>query len=171
LGMERRNEILQTIEARPGVTFRELARELGVGIGDLQYHLRKLEREGAVFSRKVGKRRYIFPRGFEKEYQKLVIAISTETRRRILLALMKGPLGQSEIARELELSQPTVSYHMRELTKLGIVNAERHGKSIIYELSYDPAIIARIIRDYRPSIWERLADSLIDLLAAMGDEE
>ncbi len=110
--MERRNEILKRIQDRPGITFRELARELGIGIGDLQYHLHRLEKERRVFSRKFGKRRYIFPEGFEKDLQRLIIAISTGTRRRILLLLMDGPLSQSEIARKLGISQPTVSYHM-----------------------------------------------------------
>ncbi|WP_457742308.1 winged helix-turn-helix transcriptional regulator, partial [Thermococcus sp.] len=113
--MERRKEILKTITQKPGITFRQLARELGIGIGDLQYHLRKLERDGVVFSKKLGKRRYIFPQGFEEEAQKLLIAISTESRRKILLLLMEGPMSQGEIASLLKLSQPTVSYHMGEL--------------------------------------------------------
>ncbi|NJE11367.1 metalloregulator ArsR/SmtB family transcription factor [Thermococcus sp. MAR1] len=169
--MERRSEILHQIQSKPGITFRELARELGIGIGDLQYHLYRLEKEGKVFSRKLGKRRYIFPSGFEKDCQRLLIAISTETRRRILLTLMEGPLTQSEIAKRLGLSQPTVSYHMSELLKLGIVDARKEGKSVTYTLSYDPMIIARVIKEYRPSLWEKLADNLIDLLTSVGDEE
>ncbi|GAB6135892.1 winged helix-turn-helix transcriptional regulator [Thermococcus prieurii] len=169
--MERRNEILNYIRNRPGVTFRELARELGLGIGDLQYHLGKLEKEGQVFSRKVGRRRYIFPAGFEEEAQRLLMAISTETRRRILLLLMEGSMSQGELARELGVSQPTVSYHMRELEKLGVVRAKRAGKSVLYEITYDPSTLARLIREYRPSLWERLADSLIDILTGMGEGE
>jgi len=169
--MERRNEILKTIMQKPGITFRQLARELGIGIGDLQYHLRKLEKDGVIFSKKLGKRRYIFPQGFEEEAQKLLIAISTESRRKILLLLMEGPMSQGEIASLLKLSQPTVSYHMGELKKLGIVKAEEKGRSVIYSLEYDPETIARIIKEYRPSIWESLADSLIDLLTGIGDEE
>jgi len=169
--MERRNEILNYILNRPGVTFRELARELGLGIGDLQYHLAKLEKEGKVFSRKVGRRRYIFPAGFEEEAQRLLMAISTETRRRILLLLMEGPRSQGKLARELGVSQPTVSYHMRELEKLGVVRAKRAGKSVRYEITYDPSTLARLIKEYRPSLWERLADSLIDILTGMGEGE
>ncbi len=169
--MERRNEILNYIRSRPGVTFRELARALGVGIGDLQYHLGKLEKERLVFSRRVGRRRYIFPAGFEEEAQRLLMAISTETRRKILLLLMEGPMSQGEIAERLRVSQPTVSYHMRELEKLGVVKAERTGKSVIYTINYDPETLVRLIRDYRPGLWERLADSLIDLLAGMGEGE
>ncbi|WP_297534960.1 metalloregulator ArsR/SmtB family transcription factor [Thermococcus sp.] len=167
--MERRNEILDQIRRRPGVTFRELARELGIGIGDLQYHLHKLEKEGKVFSKKIGRRRYIFPAGFEEEAQRLVIAISTETRRRILLQLMEGPKSQGELAERLGVSQPTISYHMGELEKLGIVEVVREGRSVIYRLKHDPTLIARIIRDYRPSLWEKLADNLIDLLTSMGE--
>ncbi|AEK73543.1 hypothetical protein GQS_08245 [Thermococcus sp. 4557] len=169
--MERRNEILETITDKPGITFRELARELELGIGDLQYHLRKLEKEGRVFSRKTGKRRYLFPKGFEEKAQRLLIAISTETRRRILLLLMEGPKNQKEMARSLGLSQPTVSYHMNELIKLGVVTAEKESRSVIYTLSYDPELIARLIKEYRPSLWEKLADNLIDLLTSVGDGE
>ncbi len=167
--MERREEILNYITHRPGITFRELARALGLGIGDLQYHLRVLEREGKVFSRKLGKRRYIFPAGFEDEYEKLVIAISTESRRRILLLLMEGSKSQSEIANAIGISQPTVSYHMGELKKLGTVRDRREGKKVVYSLSHDPELIARIIQNYRPGIWETLADRLIDLLTSIGD--
>ncbi|ASJ07957.1 hypothetical protein A3L11_01425 [Thermococcus siculi] len=169
--MERRSEILRTIETKPGITFRELARELGIGIGDLQYHLYRLEREGRVFSRKVGKKRYIFPGGFERDAQRLLIAISTGTRRKILLRLMEGPMSQKEIAESLGISQPTVSYHMGELLKLGMVKAERRGKNVVYTLEYDPETVVRLIREYRPGLWERLADNLIDLLAGMGDEK
>ncbi|AIU69079.1 regulatory protein [Thermococcus eurythermalis] len=167
--MERRKEILNYIRNRPGITFRELARELGLGIGDLQYHLGKLEKEGQVFSRRAGRRRYIFPAGFEEDAQRLLMAISTETRRQILLLLMKGPMSQGEIAEKLGVSQPTVSYHMKELEKLGIVRAERTGKSIIYRINYDPEALVRLIREYRPTLWERLADGLIDFLAGVGE--
>lgn len=168
--MERRDEILKTIRDEPGITFRELARRLGLGIGDLQYHLRKLEREGEVFSRRVGRRRYLFPRGLEEDAQRLLIAISTDTRRRILLRLMDGPADQKTLSESLGVSQPTVSYHMGELVKLGVVDAERRGKSVIYSLSYDPGLVVRLIREYRPGLLEKLADGLIDLLAGMGGE-
>ncbi|WP_297504021.1 metalloregulator ArsR/SmtB family transcription factor [Thermococcus sp.] len=166
--MERRDEILGTIQHEPGITFRGLARRLGLGIGDLQYHLRKLERDGEVFSRRVGRRRYLFPKGLEDEAQRLLIAISTDTRRRILLRLIEGPADQKTLSEYLGVSQPTVSYHMGELVKLGIIEAERRGKSVVYRLSYDPGLVVRMIRDYRPGLLERLADGLIDLLAGVG---
>jgi len=171
LPMERRDEILNAIRAEPGITFRELARKLGLGLGDLQYHLRKLEDEGEIFSRRVGKRRYIFPQGLEEDAQKLLIAISTETRRKILLRLMEGPLDQKTLSRAVGVSQPTVSYHMGELVKLGIVEAERRGRNVVYRLSYDPEVVARLIREYRPGMLERLADGLIDLLTGIGGED
>jgi len=51
------------------------------------------------------------------------------------------------------------------------VDARKEGKSVTYNLSHDPRIIARVIREYRPSLWEKLADNLIDMLTGMGDEE
>ncbi len=41
---------------------------------------------------------------------------------------------------------------------------------MVYTLSYDPGgIIARVIKEYRPGLWEKLADNLIDLLTGVGD--
>lgn len=169
--MKRRDEILNAIRAEPGITFRGLVRKLGLGIGDLQYQLRKLEEEGEVFSRRMGRRRYLFPRDFEEEAQRLLIAISTDTRRKILLKLIEGPTDQKGLSDALGVSQPTVSYHMNELMKLGIVEAERRGRNVVYRLACDPETIVRMIREYRPGLLEKLADGLIDLLAGVGGEE
>jgi predicted transcriptional regulator len=169
--MERREEILRLIRQRPGMTFRELARELGIGIGDLQYHLRRLEREGKVFSKRMGRRRYLFPTGFEEEAGKLLVAMATETRRELLLLLIEGPKSQWELAEMLGVSQPTVSYHVKELEKLGVIESERRGKTVVYRLTLEPELILRVIRDYRPGIWERLAENLVDILASMGGGE
>jgi len=167
---ERRREILATIQRKPGITFRALARELGLGIGDLQYHLARLEKEGRVFSRKVGRRRYIFPGRMEEDAQRLLIAISTETRRNILLLLMNRPMMQKELAEALGISQPTINYHMSELLKLGVVRAEKKGRNVIYTLAYDPETVLRLVNEYRPGLWDKLADGLIDLLAGGGWE-
>ncbi|MET1231434.1 MAG: metalloregulator ArsR/SmtB family transcription factor [Candidatus Limnocylindrales bacterium] len=57
----------------------------------------------------------------------------------------------------IELSQPTVSHHMRVLVDAGVVTAERRGTWVYYAL--DPIAIerlARLARELQP-VGERLA--------------
>lgn len=55
---------------------------------------------------------------------------------RILLiyCLSEGPCNVSEIAKKLDLPQPTVSRHLKILRDRGIVSAGREGQNVIYRL-------------------------------------
>lgn len=165
---ETRRRVLEYIQKNPGVTFRKLAEELNLGIGNLQYHLNVLEKNGLIKSRKVGGKRYIFPAEFEKEYEALLQVISNKTQRKILLLLATGSKTQTEIAKKLNLTQATINYHMKILSKNNIVERERDGKNVVYTLNYDINTIIRVISEYRPSLWDKLSDSLITLLLEIG---
>jgi DNA-binding transcriptional ArsR family regulator len=53
----------------------------------------------------------------------------------IIYALSESPLSVNDLANKMELSQPTVSRHLKILRERGIVKTEREGQSIIYSLS------------------------------------
>jgi DNA-binding transcriptional ArsR family regulator len=61
-------------------------------------------------------------------------ALSDPTRRQVLELLRKRPMSAGELAECFELSKPTMSAHFAVLRKAGLIAAERHGKSIVYEL-------------------------------------
>ncbi|NJE09047.1 metalloregulator ArsR/SmtB family transcription factor [Thermococcus sp. M39] len=169
--MTHREEILQYIRQNPGITFRRLADELGIGIGNLQYHLHQLEKEGLIFSKKLGGKRYIFPKEFEKKYEPLLIAISNETQRKILLLLAERDMNQREIAKRLKLTQATINYHMNTLSKLGLIEKRKEGRNVVYSLKCDIEVIIRVISEYRPKLWDKLADRLIDLMLTLKGGE
>ena len=52
----------------------------------------------------------------------------------IIYSLAEGPRNVTEIARIVELPQPTVSRHLKILRERGIVRSERDGQTIIYRL-------------------------------------
>ncbi len=169
--MTHREEILQYIYKNPGITFRRLAEELGIGIGNLQYHLYQLEKENKIVSKKLGGKRYIFPKEFEKEYEPLLIAISNETQRKILLLLAEREMNQREIAEKLRLTQATINYHMNVLNKLGLIDRRKQGRNVVYSLKCDIEVIVRVISEYRPKLWDKLADKLIDLMLTLKGGE
>jgi len=70
----------------------------------------------------------------------LARSLSDENRLRILQYISGGKRPVNNIVEELNLSQPLVSHHLRELKRSLLVKVERSGLFIYYELS-DPRIL------------------------------
>jgi len=83
-------------------------------------------------------------------------SLSEENRLRILLCVNDGKKSVSSIVEELNLSQPLVSHHLKELRRSLLVKVERRGPFVYYEIAD-----ARI-----PKILGALKDLAMDLLAA-----
>jgi len=62
-------------------------------------------------------------------------ALADPSRILILYLLADGPKHVNAIVKDLDLSQPTVSRHLKVLRERGLVQADREGQSMNYELS------------------------------------
>jgi len=62
-------------------------------------------------------------------------ALADETRRDVLRLLRNGPLTSGEIAERFDSSWPTISRHLAVLREAGLVETERRGQEIRYELN------------------------------------
>ena len=60
----------------------------------------------------------------------------------ILYALSEQARNVSEIAKEINISQPAASRHLTLLRERGLVSAERNGQSVVYRLEDDRIIEA-----------------------------
>ena len=61
-------------------------------------------------------------------------ALSDPTRRRVLELLRKHPMSAGELADEFDVSKPTMSAHFAVLREAGLIDSEKQGKSVVYEL-------------------------------------
>ena len=61
--------------------------------------------------------------------------LADNTRLRIVSALEQDDLCVCDIASLMELSQPSVSHHLRALRQAGIVGFRKSGKMAIYSIS------------------------------------
>ncbi|MBI4796832.1 MAG: winged helix-turn-helix transcriptional regulator [Deltaproteobacteria bacterium] len=66
----------------------------------------------------------------------LAKSLGDENRLRILLSLQNGKKSVSSIVEELQLSQPLVSHHLKELRRALLVEVERRGPFIYYQMSH-----------------------------------
>lgn len=65
----------------------------------------------------------------------LAKSLSDANRLRILQLISSGSKSVSSIVEELELSQPLVSHHLKELKRSLLVKVTRQGPFIYYELA------------------------------------
>lgn len=63
-------------------------------------------------------------------------ALATPSRLLILGRLREGPATVTQLAADVEMEQSAVSHQLRLLRHLGLVDGQRHGRSITYAL-YD----------------------------------
>ena len=62
-------------------------------------------------------------------------ALSDPVRREILELLKKGRMSAGEIASHFDMTQATVSYHLKILKKADLIRETREKNFIFYELS------------------------------------
>jgi DNA-binding transcriptional ArsR family regulator len=61
-------------------------------------------------------------------------ALSDPTRRRVLELLRRGPMTAGELADHFDVTKPTMSAHFAVLVGAGLIQAEKHGRTILYRL-------------------------------------
>ena len=61
-------------------------------------------------------------------------ALADPTRRRVLALLRERPMSAGELAERFDVSKPTMSAHFNVLREAGLIDATKHGKTIIYRL-------------------------------------
>lgn len=114
------------VTATPGAHFSKLRDNLQLGTGEAQHHLRRLENEGAIVSRKDGDYRRYFPADRFSEFEQVTLGyLRRETPRRMLVTLLENPDASSvAIAEEIGVSRPTVSKHATDMTEAGLLSRE-----------------------------------------------
>lgn len=167
-GLTRRGVIYEYVRGHPGAHVRGMARDLRLATGDLHYHLFWLERHGFVKTRKSGFYRFVFPAMLFREEQEVLLGVlSQETPREILLCLLiETALTQSDLARSLGYSQPTISWHMDRLVQLGVVSRRKLGAELIYDITADRGDALAFVKSYHPQVWKRWAGRLGHLVAS-----
>ncbi|WP_302080927.1 winged helix-turn-helix transcriptional regulator [Salinibaculum rarum] len=118
--------IMGYLTATPGAHFSKIRDDLQLGTGETQHHLRRLESEGTIESRKDGDYSRYFPAGRFSEFEQVALGyLRRETPRGMLVALLDSPgISAGDIATRLDVSRPTVSKHAAELETAGLLSRE-----------------------------------------------
>lgn len=70
-----------------------------------------------------------------REYVSVFKALADETRLKIIQMLSSGELCACNILEEFNITQPTLSYHMKILTECGLVKGVKEGSWMKYTIN------------------------------------
>lgn len=156
---ENRLYIYKYIVNYPGVHLRKICRGLRLAMGDTQYQLFILEKEGKIKSKRVGNHRHYFPLTVSNEQNELILAfLRQETIRDILIFLMENPgSNQQVLANFVNVSAPTIKWYMSRLIESDIVMATKEGKIVKYFIK-DPRSLTYSLKNYMPSLWNNIVN-------------
>jgi len=163
----RRAQIRAFIVEHPGVHMRMIGRQLNLAMGVVQYHLDGLEKKGEIVSRRRGFYKRFYPTlVFGSEQLEIMDLLAQETERDLLLFLIQNPNAtQKELAGYARISPSSINWHMRRLSKSRLVETKHEGASVRYLVSVNRADVLALLRSYHPSVWEKWADRLADILS------
>jgi predicted transcriptional regulator len=118
--------IVGYLTATPGAHFSKIRDDLQLGTGETQHHLRRLESEATIESRKDGDYSRYFPTGRFSEFEQVALGyLRRETPRGMLVALLDSPgIASGAIADRLGVSRSTVSKHAAEMESAGLLSRE-----------------------------------------------
>ena len=85
-------------------------------------------------------------------HEAILVALADPTRRAIFERLARSPRPVGALARELPVSRPAVSQHLKILKSAGLVTDQAAGTRRVY--SVDAAGIAAI-REYFEQFWQQ----------------
>lgn len=133
-----RQSIYDAITADPGINLSLLADTTGTSMSTARHHLKVLQDERLVDTRKQDGRRRYYPVGTDDEA--LQAALQHPMRAAILRVLaQRAPLSNGDLADELDRDPSTTTHHLQRLEDAGLVERTREGRSVVTELSSDAA--------------------------------
>lgn len=160
-----RRRIENYVHSNPGVHFNEIVRNLNLGTGQTQYHLRKLLGSGAlVAEHRYGKTHY-FDGCHDAWERSALTLLRRETDRAIVtLVLETGHLSPASIAENLDIARSTVEWHLDRLTSENILEKEYDDTGRVSLRVVDPDATRSLLSTIEPGLSDRFLDRFTRLV-------
>lgn len=157
-----RADILAVVMATPGIHLRSVERETSLPLGQVLYHLDRLERMGLLVSaRDVGFRRYYPARDVGRGEKRYLAALRTDVPRHVLLALLERvELSHKDLVEAVGVAGSTLSFHLQRLLSAGVLERQRRGATNLYRIT-DPETVRRELVYYRESFRDEKVDRFV----------
>ncbi|QYZ78141.1 winged helix-turn-helix transcriptional regulator [Methanofollis formosanus] len=155
-----RQQIFACIRENPGITVPGIAGATAFSRGTVNYHLFRLQRRGLVHRKGQGNTfgYFAYTDDLDATEEHLLMHLKNRTKKNLLALLLEAPgISQSEAAEAIEVSRPTVAWHMERLIRDGLVEARREGRMLHYRLAPDAGEMIK--REMRGGTDEEMDDA------------
>ena len=160
-----RDRIERRVREDPGVYFNELVRELDLGAGQVQHHVRALAGEGAVRGAELFGRTHYYPPGYDAWERRALALLRRETSAEIVATLLdEGPSRPVDVADRVGIARSTLAWHTDRLVEARLVEKRHDGHQLVVA---DRRRTVELLEAADPSLPERLVDRftrLVDVL-------
>jgi DNA-binding transcriptional ArsR family regulator len=95
---------------------------------------------------------------FVETYQGVLTALGEHQRLRIVERLVAAPASVGELAKELPISRPAVSQHLRVLQQHGLVSHRSEGTRNVYRVE---RVGFTVLRSWLDDLWSTAFDSFV----------
>ncbi|QYZ78692.1 winged helix-turn-helix transcriptional regulator [Methanofollis formosanus] len=147
-----RLQICACIKENPGITVPEIADATDFSRGTVNYHLFRLQRKGLVHRKGQGNTfgYFAYSDSLDATEEHLLMHLKNQTKKSLISLLIEAPcVSQSEAAEAIEVSRPTIAWHMERLIRDGLVEYRRDGRTVRYRLTDEAGEVLGKIRKGR----------------------
>ena len=157
-----REKVLNFIENNPGVHFREIQRQTGTAVGQLEYHLYSLEKEGVIKGRKDGKFVRFFSLSASALQNNIFFYLRSNRGKEIMFQILRGDIREDTLYPKNERKREEALAILAELESAGIVSKSSDSGKTVYSLRKREDIIGILLK-FRESFVDYAANNLINL--------
>jgi predicted transcriptional regulator len=153
------------VRDNPGVHFNAVARDLDLAVGQVQYHLRSLERDDAVVPEGYYGRTHYYPPDCTDWERGAYAMARRETARDALVYLLDaGPTAPAEVADALGVARSTLEHHVDNLAEQALLAKRRDERNRVTLAVTRPEATVAVLDDVTPSPTGRFVDRFERLL-------
>ena len=131
-------EVYDYIKTRPGAYISEIVEKLGLGRGVVKRHVYALRTMNKIEAYEDGGKIRYFETNFtySEEEKKVISALQSITNQRIISEIQNGKCNTNiALAREFGVSRATVSWYVRNLREIGLIEETKNGRTITYRVN------------------------------------
>jgi len=128
---QNRKSIFKYIQNSPGCTITEISDQQMINRGNVKYHIHKLESEGKITIKKMGKFSRLFHNSSTfKDYEKVIVShLRNDTSRLLLGTIMERPgVTNQELSEKFHLDKSTIHWYIHKFNNDKIIIFETKGK-------------------------------------------
>ena len=163
LKLEIRRKIFYFISEHPALHEREIARQLNLPLGTLDYHLYYLKKRRLIIGKSDGHytRYYVIIKIGRKDKIILSVIRQKAPRSIVLFLLLRQFAIHRTIHNHIGLSASTTSFHLDKLVKINILERKQLGRETRYWVK-DPEYISDLVITYKKSFLDDAVNRFVD---------